>query len=194
MSEPPQESSGKPDPTPEPKRAVDEYFSQAYEELRRLARSVGRNEPAKSLNTGSLVHAAWLKLSVLPNWQVQSRAHAKAIVAKAMRQILVDAARSRKAEKRGGDGEAQFVTLGDHAGPSRTLSLEDMITLETALEELQRVDPRQAQVVEYRFYGMTTPETAEALGSSPSTVERDWRLASAWLATRIRPDVEPRDG
>jgi DNA-binding CsgD family transcriptional regulator len=70
------------------------------------------------------------------------------------------------------------------------LSLEDVITLETALEELQRMNPRQARVVECRFYGMTTAETAEALDLSPRTVERDWRLASAWLATQIRPETE----
>jgi RNA polymerase sigma factor (TIGR02999 family) len=178
-----------PSSNPEARRAVDEYFRQAYDELLRLARSVRRNEPAGSLSTGTLVNAAWIKLSALPNWMAQSPAHAKGIVAQAMHKIVVNAARSRKAEKRGG-GHAQFVTLSDHQGASQTLSLEDVITLETALEELQRMNPRQARVVECRFYGMTTAETAEALDLSPRTVERDWRLASAWLATQIRPETE----
>jgi RNA polymerase sigma factor (TIGR02999 family) len=114
----------------------------------------------------------------------ESRAHFLGVAARAMRQVLVDAARRRLAQKRGG-GDDWLVTLDDraHAAPIRPAEL---VALDAALEQLAELDPRRARVVEHRFFaGLTTRETAEVLGISTGTVERDWRAARAWLALAI---------
>ncbi len=163
---------------------MDELFSLTYEELRRLAATVSRGDPALTLTPTALVNEAWLKLHGSPRLAGLSHLHFKRIAARAMRQVLVEAARRRLAEKRGG-GEA-MVTLdeGVDAAPSTG---EEVLALEAALEELGRRNPRQAAMVEYRFYGgLDATEIAALLEVSEATVLRDWRAARAWLAHELR--------
>lgn len=172
---------------------LNDVLSLVYEELKRLASYIRRSQPGATLNTTGLVHEAWLKLQNSSSLQFESEAHFKAIAARAMRQILVDAARRREARKRGGAGEAILVTLDASVGVKPTCD-EDVIALETTLHKLKEMNPRQAQVVECRFFGsMSVEETAKALGISKSVVERDWRAARAWLASVLTPKGEPDD-
>lgn len=177
------------EPTPahaDDRRALDDLFSLAYEELRHLASFVRNREIGATLNTTALVHEAWLKLKDSPRLAATSLPHFKAIAAKAMRQVLVDEARRRSARKRGGAGEAIFVTLGDSTGETPSCGKE-LLLLDLALDELARLNPRQAQMVESRFFGgLNGAETAALLGVSESVVDRDWRAAKAWLAHEIR--------
>jgi RNA polymerase sigma factor (TIGR02999 family) len=170
--------------------ALDEVFSLVYEELRRLASFVRQNEASATMNSTALVHEAWLKLKDSPRLAATSVPHFKAIAAKAMRQVLVDEARRRSARKRGGAGEAIFVTMND--SPEQIASCDaDLLALDAALEELARLSPRQAQMVESRFFGgLNVAETAALLGISESAIERDWRAARAWLASRISSGAE----
>lgn len=171
------------------RRALDDLFSLVYEELRRLASYARRREPNITLNSTALVHEAWIKLKDSPHLAATSAAHFKAIAARAMRQVLVDEARRRQALKRGG-GEVILVTLDDLAVQIASCDAE-LLALESALEELARMNARQAQMVEYRFFGgLNVAETANLLGVSESAIERDWRAAKAWLAGRIRPEME----
>jgi len=176
--------------TPEARRAIDDLFSLVYEELRRLASFVRKNEPGVTLNSTALVHETWLKLKDSPHLAATSPAHFKAIAAKAMRQVLVDEARRRSARKRGGAGEAVFVTVDDSV-EAMASSDEELLALDAALEELARLNARQAKMVQDRFFGgLSVAETAELLGVSESVIERDWRAAKAWMAGRIRPRKE----
>jgi len=168
----------------EPDPGLDTLFSQAYEELRRLASAVRRGDGSMTLNPTALVHEAWLRLARSPDFAVSSEIHFKHIAARAMRRVLVDAARARKAAKRG--GAAARVTFDEQlaAGPSAS---EEVIELDAALDELARLHPRQAAVVESRFFGgLEVNETAELLKVSEATVLRDWRAARAWLALELR--------
>ncbi len=171
-------------------RALDDVFSLVYEELRRLAGFIRRHDVNATLNSTALVHEAWLKLKDSPHLAETSADHFKAIAAKAMRQVLVDGARKRNAQKRGGDGVAIFVTLGDSTEALASCDAE-LLALDAALEELAQLNARQAQMVECRFFeGLNVAETAALLGVSESVVERDWRAAKAWLAGKMRPDKE----
>jgi RNA polymerase sigma factor (TIGR02999 family) len=168
-------------------RALDEVFSMVYEELRRIASFIRKNEPGATLSSTALVHEAWLKLKDSPNLAATSLPHFKAIAARAMRQILVDAARRHHAKKRGGAGEVLLVTLDDSAVGSPSCDAE-LIALDAALKDLAVLNPRQAQIVESRFFGgLSVMEVASLLDASESLVERDWRAAKAWLAVAIRP-------
>jgi RNA polymerase sigma factor (TIGR02999 family) len=172
-------------PAQRDQRAVDEVFSLVYEELRRLASYVRRSEGNITLNSTALVHEAWLKLKDSRNLAGFSAPHFKAIAANAMRQVLVDAARRRDSLKRGG-GELLFVTLDESAGQGESTSSE-LLALHAALDRLGELNPRQAAMVECRFFtGMSVVETAEVLGISASAVERDWRAAKAWLTVAMR--------
>ena len=163
---------------------VDQLFSAAYEELRRLAASVRRGDPSATLTPTALVHEAWLKLSATPELAATSPLHFKRIAARAMRQVLVDAARRRTADKRGG-GQA-LVTFDEALEITATTS-EDVLALDQALLDLALQNPRQAEMVESRFFGgLEAAETAELLGVSEATVLRDWRAAKAWLAKELR--------
>lgn len=163
--------------------AVDRLFSLAYGELRHLAHVVRRKGAGQTLNTTALVHEAYLKLRPDQGLAIEDRAHFTYIVARAMRQVVVDAARRKAADKRGG-GEAA-VTLDESLSPA-PVRAEQLIQLEEALRELEQIDARRAQIVECRFFGgLTVEETGEALGISPATVKRDWRVARAWLAQAI---------
>lgn len=168
------------------RQALDDLFSATYEELRRLAASVRRNEAGNTLNPTALVNEAWLKLARTPMVAQTSRLHFKRIAARAMRQVLVESARRRQSQKRGGR-DAVFVTFDESTGAGAAWS-EDLIGLDTALEALGRLNPRQAQMVESRFFGgLDVAETAELLGVSEATVLRDWRAAKAWLSHELRP-------
>jgi RNA polymerase sigma factor (TIGR02999 family) len=173
------------------KRALDDLFSLVYEELRRLASMVRRNEANATISSTALLHEAWMRLRDSPPISTTSLAHFKAIAARAMRQVLVDEARRRLARKRGGAGEVVFVAFDAAAeGASGRISAseEDVLALEASIQELAARSPRQAQMVECRFFGgLSVTETAAVLGVSESAIERDWRAAKAWLASRIRP-------
>jgi RNA polymerase sigma factor (TIGR02999 family) len=165
-------------------QAVDDLYSATYEELRRLASRVRRGDPSETLNTTALVNEAYLKLAASPRLKAVSRLHFKRIAARAMRQLLVEAARRRKSAKRGG-GQVS-VTLDESIAASISVS-EDMLALDAAIDDLARIHPRQALMVEYRFFGgLDLTETAQALEVSESTIDRDWRAARAWLASELR--------
>jgi RNA polymerase sigma-70 factor, ECF subfamily len=165
-------------------QAVDDLYSATYEELRRLASRVRRGDPSETLNTTALVNEAYLKLAASPQLKAVSRLHFKRIAARAMRQLLVEAARRRKSAKRGGGQVA--VTLDESIAASMNVS-EDMLALDAAIDDLARIHPRQALMVEYRFFGgLDLTETAQALEVSESTIDRDWRAARAWLASELR--------
>ena len=169
------------------RRALDDLFSTTYEELRRLAATVRRYDPAATLSPTALVNEAWLKLAGSPGVARTSRIHFKRIAARAMRQVLVEAARRRHANKRGG-GDAAVVTFDDSVADSSTVACaEEVLALDAALEELARIEPRQALLVESRFFGgFDIAETAQLLEVSESTILRDWRAAKAWLAHQLR--------
>ena len=166
------------------KSALDDLFSLAYEELRRLAATVHGDQASATLSPTALVHEAWLKLAGSESFAATSPLHFKRIAARAMRQVLVDAARRRNAEKRGGG--AALVTFDDALEvPDATAA--DVLALDAALEGLARVSPRQAQLVESRFFGgLEVRETAALLDVSEATVLRDWRAARAWLSRALR--------
>lgn len=165
--------------------AVDRLFAAAYEELKRLAGAVRRGDRQVTLTPTALVNEAWLKLAATPAVGRLSRLEFKRVAARAMRQVLVEAARRRLADKRGGG--AMPVTLDD-ALEGGTTSPAEVLGLHEALETLARVSPRQAAMVEGRFFGgLEVPEIAELLGVSEATVLRDWRAARAWLAHALRP-------
>jgi len=166
--------------------ALDVLFTATYEELKRLAASVRRNDPGATLTPTALVSEAWLKLAASPAHLVTSRLHFKRIAARAMRQVLIEAARRRLADKRGGGMIP--VTLDEGLEGSLN-SAEEVLALDAALEELARFQPRQAAMVEYRFFaGLDVAETARLLDVSEATVLRDWRVAKAWLAAELRKD------
>ncbi len=175
-------------------RPVDDLFSLTYEELRRLASLTRRTQGNPTINTTALVHEAWLKMKDSPGLASKSLAHFKSIAAKAMRQILVDEARRRNARKRGGAGEvANFVPFEE--GQAVVSCDEELLALDDCLSELALLSPRQAQVIETRFFGgLSVAETAELLGVSESAIERDWRAARAWLACRVRPQRRRPNG
>jgi|SRR5580700_7568470 RNA polymerase sigma factor (TIGR02999 family) len=172
--------------SPEQRRALDQLFSLTYEELRRLASAVKRGDPSVTLSPTALVNEAWLKLSKSPGFATASRLHFKRIAARAMRQLLIEAARRRNANKRGGGD----VTVSfDDSFDEKPASGRELIALDAALEQLARMNPRQAMMVESRFFGgLDVTETAELLEISEATVLRDWRAAKAWLAHELRRD------
>ena len=172
---------------PERKGALDDVFSATYEELRRLASAVKRSDYQGSLTPTALVNEAWLRLRSSPDLAFECPLHFKRIAARAMRQILIEAARRRHSRKRGGDGVAIFVTLDDSTAAAVASSDRELLAVDGALDELARMSPRQALVVESRFFGgLEIPEIAQLLEVSETTVLRDWRAAKAWLAIQIR--------
>lgn len=172
---------------PEQRESLDQLFSLTYEELRRLAASVKRGDPSNTLSPTALVNEAWLKLAKSPPIAAESPLHFKRIAARAMRQLLIEAARRRNAHKRGGDGEAIFVTFDDSLDGAATCE-RDLLALDVALTELASFEPRQAVIVESRFFGgLEVSEISTLLGVSEATILRDWRAAKAWLGQALRP-------
>lgn len=168
------------------RESFDEQFSLVYEELRRLASGVLRQEQNGKLTPTTLVHEAWLKLAHSPEIADTSPLHFRRIAARAMRQVLVDAARRRHAARRR-DGEL-LVTFDESVpGMNNLANPRDILALDSALDELSRISERQARLVEGRFFGgLEISELAELLEISESTVSREWRSARAWLAVEIR--------
>jgi RNA polymerase sigma-70 factor, ECF subfamily len=150
-----------------------------YGELRRLARGyLKRERPGHSLAPTALVHEAYMKLVDQDRARWRNRTQFFAVSAHLMRRILVDHARSRDAQKRGGGARVQLEGV-DPAGPARDV---DLLMLDAALARLSDQFPRQGELVELRFFGgLTVDEIAAALGVAPITVKRDWALAKAWL-------------
>jgi RNA polymerase sigma factor (TIGR02999 family) len=168
-------------PVPD-RSAFDERFQLVYGELRMLARLLLWKHGRVTLDSVGLVDEAWLKLKGAPSLAETTIPHFKAIAAKAMRQVLVDAARRRASQKR----DVLLVTLDESSGVGVATSVE-VLALHQALDRLAELNPRQAQMVECRFFsGLSVRETADALGVSETMVERDWRAAKAWLAVAIR--------
>jgi RNA polymerase sigma factor (TIGR02999 family) len=173
--------------------ALDRLLPLLYDDLRRVARGhLRRERPGHSLQATALVHEVFLRLVDVDRMTLNSRTHFFALSARLMRQILVDHARRHRARKRGGD--ATLIGLNEAAGaaaPTSTSSV-DVLALDEALDALSSFDVRQCRVVELRFFaGLNIPETADALGISTPTVERDWAMAKAWLHQRLSTPQEP---
>ena len=175
--------------------ALDELFPLLYDELRALAGLQRRRwQGNETLNTTALVHELFIKLADQDRVGVEGRAHFYALAGKAMRQILSNHARKKRAKKRGGTSlrlpleEARLL-------PDKEVSLSEedaelLTMLDDAMSRLEKVDPRRGRVVECRFYGgMSIPDTAIALGISPRTVKRDWAVAQAWLHREMKADL-----
>jgi RNA polymerase sigma factor (TIGR02999 family) len=167
----------------EGREQLDRVYSAAYEELRRLAAAVRRDDASATLTPTALVNEAWLKLAGTPAAADTSPLHFRRIAARAMRQVLVEAARRRKAGKRGGGLAAVTLEEGLDGWDGGTL---DVLALDDALERLAALDGRQALLVERRFFGgLEMAEVAESLGISEATAYREWRVARAWLAAQL---------
>jgi RNA polymerase sigma-70 factor, ECF subfamily len=156
-----------------------------YEELHRIAAAYMRREKTgHTLQTSALVNEAYIKLVDSSRVRWQNRAHFFAVAAQLMRRVLVDFARSRQYQKRGGD--RQQVTLDQRLGFTAKLD-SDLVALDAALQGLAKLDPRKARVIELRFFGgLSLEETSEALQVSTDTVGRDWRAAKAWLVCELK--------
>jgi len=172
------------------RQSLDSLLPVVYKELRRLAAGYIRHEkPGQTLQPTALVHEAYLRLMKDRPDRWQNKAHFCAIAAHSMRQILIERARARNAQKRW--GEKARITLEEELvqGGERTV---DLLALDEAIERLAALDPAQARIVELRFFGgLTVEETADALDVSPATVKRHWTVARAWLARELegRPDA-----
>ncbi|MBX9603527.1 MAG: sigma-70 family RNA polymerase sigma factor [Bryobacteraceae bacterium] len=171
--------------------AFDEAVPVVYEELRRLARVLLRNERAgHTLGCTALVHEAYLRLcgaSGAAGESLQARAHFFGAAARAMRRVLVDHARARKAVKRG-EGHTMLELDQVAIGVDPNL---DVLALDLALDELNTLDPERARIVELRFFaGLSLEEAAALLDCSEATLKRDWAFARAWLYRRITGEPE----
>lgn len=162
-------------------------ISVVYDELRRLAAHYMRRErPDHTLQATALVHEAFLRLADQKDIDWQGRAHFFGVAAKLMRQILVDHARAHVRVKRGGGGQKLSLDEGLLVTEARST---DLLAINNALDRLAKLDARQAQTVELRFFGgLGVEETAEVLGISPKTVKRDWSMAKAWLHGELKQD------
>lgn len=164
---------------------VNQILPHIYEELRRLAGSYLRRErPDHTLQPTALVHEAYMKLIDQKQVRWQNRAHFFGIAAQVMRRILMDHARKHKAEKRG--GEADKLPLEDEILVVSNEKSDELIALDDALERLAKLDPQKARIVELRYFGgLSIEEAAEVTGVSVPTVNRQWRMAKAWLYGQI---------
>jgi RNA polymerase sigma factor (TIGR02999 family) len=165
--------------------ALEQLMPVVHDELRRLARRhMGHERPGHTLQATALVNEAYLRLIDVKQVQWQNRAHFFAMSSRLMRRILVDFARSRHYQKRGGG--AQKVTFDEALVVSDERG-GDLLALDDALVALAAVDPRKSQVVEMRFFGgLSVEETAEALHVSVDTVMRDWKMAKVWLLRELK--------
>jgi RNA polymerase sigma factor (TIGR02999 family) len=164
--------------------ALDQLTPAIYAELRRRAHNYMKDERQDhTLQTTALVHEAWLKLVNVPVTDWKDRAHFFAVAAQVMRHILVDGARTRQREKRGGGSQRVDLDRIAEFSPGRD---RELVAIDDALQALAAMDPRKAQVIELRFFGgLSVAETAEVLKISEDTVLRDWRLAKTWLLRQI---------
>ena len=171
------------------RHATEQLTVAVYDELRRLAaKYLEREAPSHGLRPTALVHEAFLKLIDQKQVDWQGRTHFFAIAAQSMRRVLVDHARRRGRQKRGGD--RQRVAFDEQLVIQRD-RIEDVLAVDELLEELAELDPRQATIIELRFFGgMTVEEVASALQVSKRTIEREWTMARAWLRQRLE-DAAP---
>ena len=170
--------------------ALDQLVPIVYDELHRLAHFHMRGErPDHLLQTTALVNEAYLRLIDVTRMQWHDRAHFFAVAAQMMRRVLVDVARERCAQKRGGG--IRIVPLDDALAVADDRSL-DLVALDEALDALATIDPRKVRVVELRYFGgLTVDETAAVIGMSADTVMRDWKMAKLWLLRELcRSDAE----
>ncbi len=179
--------------------AFDALFPLVYEELRRVAHAQKRRlEGHGTLNTTALVHEAYLKLAAPGETDWESRAHLLSVAARAMRQILIDDARTKRAQKRGGEQAPVTPQELKLEGPGLDVSgdhSDTLIALDESLKRLADVNERHHHIVECRFFGgMTIPDTAAALGLSRATVERGWGMARAWLYRDMKLSAEGPSG
>lgn len=167
-------------------QALDELLPLIYDELRSLAnRYLRRERSDHTLQPTALVHEAYLKLIDQKHVRWQNRAHFFGVAANMMRRILVDHARRHTADKRGGEAEKMPLEEEILVVASDNKSVE-LLALDEALENLTKIDPQKARIVEMRYFGgLSVEETAEVLGVSPVTVKRQWRMAKAWLYGQI---------
>jgi RNA polymerase sigma factor (TIGR02999 family) len=165
--------------------ALDELVPLVHSELRRIARNYMRGErKGHTLQTTALINEAYVRLVDQKHVKWQNRAHFLALASELMRRILVDYARRRQSQKRG--GAALQVTLSEAAEVSNRRT-PDLLALDEALTSLAEIDPRRSRVVELRFFGgLSIEETAEVLKVSDTTVERDWTIAKAWLHKTLK--------
>lgn len=170
------------------REAINALFPLLYRELHSLAHWYMRGErPGHTLQTTALMHEAYLRLAQQGPFQTESREQLMALAAMLMRQILVDSARTYRAEKRGAGLKVQLNDEMDVAGHQET----DVIALDDALNDLSRLDPQQGRIVELRcFGGLTVEETASVLGISTATTKREWSMAKAWLTRELRRGSE----
>ena len=166
------------------KHALERLTPLVYDELHRLAhRYMSAEQPGQTLQTTALVHEVYLRLVDVENVDWRNRAHFYGLCARLMRRILIDFARSRNYQKRG--GLIPHIELEEAATVSAVVGCE-LLAVDDALKQLAAVDARKSEVVELRFFGgLTVEETATALGVSPETVMRDWKLAKAWLLREL---------
>ena len=171
--------------------ALDRLFPKVYDELRLMARGRMRRErPDHTLGATELVHEAFFRLVRLDRIDWQSRAHFLAIASQAMRNVLLDHAEHRGAQKRGG-GDRPVTLEGVEIADD--MPGDELLALCEALQRLEQLEPRQARVVECRFFGgLNLDETAHALGISAATVSRDWTIARAWLHAELADPPAPR--
>ena len=165
--------------------AVDALFSAVYDELRRIARGSMRGERSITLQPTVLVHEAYVRLIGQRSVEWNNRAHFFAVALQMMRRIVVDHVRRRQAEKRGGG--AVTISLDSSVDAAAAAEL-DVLGVDEAITDLAAIAPRQARIIELRFFGgLTIEDTARVLDVSPITVKREWRLARAWLLSRLEP-------
>ncbi|MBX9579399.1 MAG: sigma-70 family RNA polymerase sigma factor [Gemmataceae bacterium] len=167
--------------------AADRLWPLVYGELRALAAAqMARERPGQTLDATALVHEAYLRLAVDKDQSFSNRRHFFAAAATAMRRILVEAARAKGREKRGGGRRREHPDLDTLPADA---SADDLLALHEALEKFAAVDPVKAKLVELRFFaGLTLPEAAECLEVPPSTADRGWRYARAWLYSAMSDD------
>lgn len=164
--------------------ALEQLMPLVYDELRRMARGYLRHQSSgHTFQTTELIHEAYLKLAKNDGKTWHNRAHFFGVAAKAMRHILVDYARSKQSQKRG--GQAEKITLEENLVASTNHS-QEIIALDEALKQLEALDERKVRVVEMKFFGgLTTEEITEVLKVSPETVKRDWKFARTWLLREL---------
>lgn len=167
--------------------AVNRVLPLVYEELQVMARRQLRGErDGHTLNTTALVHEAYIRLADQKQSSWQNRAHFFGIAALAMRRILINYARQRRAEKRGGGEIVATFVEGDVGREART---DELLALDEALDRLAQMSERQARIVELWFFGgLTQDEISEVMGISVPTIRRDWRMARAWLSRELKDE------
>lgn len=171
-------------------KAVESLFPLVYEELRRLARNyLAKERSGHTLQPTALVHEAYMRLIDQTRTTWQSRVHFYAVAANMMRRILVNHARDRATEKRGGSAQRFSIENLDIL-PEQTAG--DLLDLDEALEKLKKLDERKCRVVDLRFFGgLNEDEVAEVLGVSEKTVRRDWQFAKLWLYRELSQNLPP---